>query len=505
MFVALLYCYSGWSQTTFNKRFELGFHSWISNVWETPYGYMGAGLITDLEPYFHAKLCLSGYDWQGNLLYEKQYGDTSDIMLCNPDPNGKINDSTYVLAIERGVNGIAHCGLIWINEQGDTLQTRNYPSPYLPDDPEDFSNWMVPTYLVVDDEGNIYVSCAIAKPVTANDFCILKILPNGELDWTYTYSTQDDPDLCLALKWAEDYLLVGMGGAQDGLVLSRILQIDNNGNLLSDEFTENGDVNFGYPKELEQDSNGQIFMITESVNPNGSGICPTLVSLVFEDDEVLWTAPFGNEYYQEQRGECLVKSLDGKFVALGVQYEELEEDTLNGIFNWNAWLVKCDAEGAFEWQRFYHYVESTFDQHKVYDLKATSDGGYIFCGEATDLCYTKECNVSQQGWLVKVDEYGCLVPGCQTGILEINQTANFIVGPNPANDFLNIYLETVPGIEGAFSMYDIEGKLVRSFAANQSEVTYIVDVHDMEIGVYILSFTSEKGVRINEKVLIGAR
>ncbi len=69
-------------------------------------------------------------------------------------------------------------------------------------------------------------------------------------------------------------------------------------------------------------------------------------------------------------------------------------------------LLKCDLNGALLWRRAYQ--TNTQVDHYFYDLERTLDGGYIMAGTAFDSLL-----VSQDAWLVKVDSFGCLVPGCQ--------------------------------------------------------------------------------------------
>ncbi|MBA3898775.1 MAG: T9SS type A sorting domain-containing protein, partial [Bacteroidetes bacterium] len=55
------------------------------------------------------------------------------------------------------------------------------------------------------------------------------------------------------------------------------------------------------------------------------------------------------------------------------------------------------------WERIY-YVKADMDQY-IYDIKATSDNGYIFCGSAVDSISAG--NFAQKSWIVKTDCFGC--------------------------------------------------------------------------------------------------
>jgi len=147
-------------------------------------------------------------------------------------------------------------------------------------------------------------------------------------------------------------------------------------------------------------------------------------------------------------------------------------------------------------------VVSLNDQHYANDLKATPDGGVIFCGQATDLSGDPNdvLNPPQQGWICKLDACGCLVPSCDPNcIVGVEEKATeefhaFKVGPNPANDLLNIYLppnSISENKQAQFVFYDMQGKVIKTFQPHRDDVTYIVDVADLPVGNYLLQLEIE--------------
>ena len=162
-------------------------------------------------------------------------------------------------------------------------------------------------------------------------------------------------------------------------------------------------------------------------------------------------------------------------------------------------------------ERFYHFIESPFDKHRVYDLKATSDGGYIFCGDVIDEDVATNGQIIQKGWLVKVDACGCLVPGCDpncvVGIEEFKdlRIQRFKVGPNPANQLLNIHLFASAHFHFSslhFQLHDMQGRLIKEFFPPTDNTTYMMDVEQYESGVYVLSLVDEGVVVQTEQIVI---
>jgi hypothetical protein len=137
-------------------------------------------------------------------------------------------------------------------------------------------------------------------------------------------------------------------------------------------------------------------------------------------------------------------------------------------------LAKVSPEGDSLWMRQFLYVTTIGCYHAIYDLEPTPDGGYVMVGEARpynayDTLYPPPI---QQGWILKVDEWGCLVPGCQldVGAEEAPAPALLKVYPNPASGELYVHLPEA-GQGGRFRLYDALGRQALAFAATQGEAT----------------------------------
>jgi len=98
-------------------------------------------------------------------------------------------------------------------------------------------------------------------------------------------------------------------------------------------------------------------------------------------------------------------------------------------------------------------------------------------------------------WLLKVDQYGCLVPGCQNGdtvsVTEEPDQNELLIYPNPSSDVLYIY--NYQGGESKYTISDINSKTVRKWSGNLKDHTYIVQLHDFSPGVYIVSRVDHNG------------
>jgi len=84
------------------------------------------------------------------------------------------------------------------------------------------------------------------------------------------------------------------------------------------------------------------------------------------------------------------------------------------------------------------------------------------------------------------------------GTIELDEGISFSVSPNPAQDYLKIDFEYAINEDVQVDLFSINGGLVRSFDVNQSQ---LLNVADMNKGMYILTIQSAKGIW-SQKVVI---
>jgi hypothetical protein len=166
-------------------------------------------------------------------------------------------------------------------------------------------------------------------------------------------------------------------------------------------------------------------------------------------------------------------------------------------------LWKLSAEGDSLWLRTYAFA----DGHPCHfrDVIETPDGGFAAVGVAQ----ASPGYVSDDTWVVKVDEHGCLVPGCHlVGVEELEaKGGRMLVYPNPVRGVLNVYLASPPaplqgrGKSPTMSLIDVNGKVVKQWRVGGEPTTYMADVTGLEAGVYVLRYEGG-GVVLTEKVVV---
>ena len=151
-------------------------------------------------------------------------------------------------------------------------------------------------------------------------------------------------------------------------------------------------------------------------------------------------------------------------------------------------LAKISPEGELLWKRYYQHIAGQGPSHYINDLAQAPDGGFIMVGEVRDTVNAPR----QQGWLLKVDEYGCLVPGCElVNSAEETKTGgdakvNLLLYPNPVGEQLQLYFSAEESAEYAFRILDAQGREWRRFSTHLSEVTLLVELGELPGGVYYL-------------------
>ena len=131
------------------------------------------------------------------------------------------------------------------------------------------------------------------------------------------------------------------------------------------------------------------------------------------------------------------------------------------------------------------------------------------CGESTDFNTGEDTTTGwpwQRGWVIKVDEYGCLVEGCQLAdninVTEQNQEIEYFkAGPIPVGQFLNIY-QSVTADLSTYQLINYYGQVVEEFSSMSKGTTMMLDVSKYTFGNYLLVLMDGNEVLQRTKVII---
>lgn len=481
------------AQSTFNIRVDYDSNIGQStSILETDCGYLLASV--SLEGITYSSIGLDG-----SVLEHKYHG----YGTLSGDNLQWLNDSTTINSgFKFDEAGDRFQFLIWTDAVGDSLRTVTTKSPFFDDEP--MSVWDDPTYIaprrLILDHSAIFET----SNLRANSTLVRRYDLDGEIEWEYIF----DPDLQHEKVWNETFLVKG-----DSLIFptryfswqftgdnkSSLIFLSKSGDWIDEVFIPDNIYTVN-DAVLTEDEN--LILATLGAN---FGNYPRLVSIDL-DGNINWELhfPLGPNWSGVQ-GFYSVKSLgNNEFIAGGTTRDgNPEDEEVDGLFDYYGLVVKFTGEGEVIWERRYTNLHSQCDDHELADIRPTSDGGFIFCGESRD-CFSNGPQFEaphQRGWVVKLDEHGCLVPGCQeTGIPGSETFEYFRVGPNPFTSELNIYLGEVLKEGIKFTLYDASGRKIDDFFPEHSCTTYTLEVHE-PAGWYVLELRDETGVLQREKIV----
>ena len=216
---------------------------------------------------------------------------------------------------------------------------------------------------------------------------------------------------------------------------------------------------------------------------SGNSLRHYLAKLHMADGETIWQQQYGsagteNVFYVVQ--EILP---GGDLIAAGGHRASLQ--------TYGA-MLRTTSTGDSLWMRYYQYSDSIVsDKQGLFrDVQPTPDGGFIACGTALAV----PGSYSQDVWVVKVDQHGCLEPGCQiiTGMeTQITNMREVLrVWPNPVQRSGPINIELalpdhfIPEGQLRITLTSSDGSLVHEERISNSSAASILQLPQLSTGVY---------------------
>ena len=151
-------------------------------------------------------------------------------------------------------------------------------------------------------------------------------------------------------------------------------------------------------------------------------------------------------------------------------------------------------------------INISLEEHKFADLIQTTDNGFLLCGEANHMGELTEPK-RQRSWLVKLDEHGCLVPGCHKPVSASTVNGNqekkkFTAAPNPVQNELHIYIHPNPQFQNSeLVIMDLSGNLQMEVPIIMEDLTITIDVSSLPTGMFIISYLQNGQVVQVEQVV----
>lgn len=261
------------------------------------------------------------------------------------------------------------------------------------------------------------------KQLEVNDYWLLKLDIDGNVQWSKTYGgSKDDRGQSLVQTTDGGYAIVGYamsddgdGSNNEGFHDNWVVRLDANGNILWEhsygfaghdhcyDVVETDDGGFFFAGFLDVTlSNGEgNFGLGSSLTRHGVG--EFWGNKIDDKGSLQWRRFFGGT--NNDRAHAVVQSNDGGFVMGGFS-ESNDYDISNTKGSYDFWVVNIDASGNLLWEKSFGGTGIEVS----YDIVKTPDEGYAILGHT----FSNDLEVSgNKGnsdiWLVKIDQSGNLL------------------------------------------------------------------------------------------------
>lgn len=467
------------AQTTFNvvqhHPSTLSYNGAVS-VFEQPDGYLVFSRGWSLDS-TSSGVHIAKFDLEGNILWLKEHRREFDVSIGYIDPVTEIPGNRYVASILEFGNGIPNSSyLYWFNAEGDTIRTRFFKS----DSASTEGNHGGRQLVALPDGGFLHCGWC-SDPV--NTGCITRLDSSGGILWERLYTNTNT--ILKATPLADGGFI--LGGTRNG-------QLDKAVVMRTDS---SGVVQWTKYQGLYSTTAGTQAMV------DGAG---NVLSPGSWNPDPAWTAyDRWASVYKYAPGGTLLERKDYMYNRSALALHALDKGSGHTWLVGSTFQYGVDPAGVMLlweldesldslWMRRYWYYGSRAAENFMYSVRSTSDGGLVMCG-MTKQGDTDSLPHMQSNWLLKLDAYGCLVPGCHTvGVQdhELGLQQSLRISPNPANGQVQITLHLPEGyrLDGAVQavVLDAQGREVlrQRVSANTMELRGQVDVAGLPAGLYFL-------------------
>ena len=496
---------TGVCQTTFNQQIDFGQFgfpfSTLTSVYPTDSCYYATGIVSDTSGgVFAFGTVFVKFDLHGEIMFfkkltkpDRDYFSWQGDLVATHD-GGFLDIGIVVDSVIRGV-------LIKYDTNGDTVFTMEYTNPLFPQ--EDFIYAAGLQALNNDTVAILFGVDSSIDPAPANgDIYLLYVDSLGNVLDSFMYgdatmqnpqnAVMDDGGVLITTSKTNTHLVDKNFSSQ-----AHVFKVDATGNIQWEFLSPSGQL-FDHATDVVKTPDGGIVLATgkgiEEMINSESGILKWFPYFMKLD------ASHDFEWGKEFRGGrpssafTMVKLVEATDGSGYVGVSRIGENVSVGEEVLGSWIVKATTEGDSAWARYYSFFDGINTRPVPYDLKNTPDGGYIICGE------TDPQNIGgaiDGAWLMKVDSFGCLIPGCHIVHTEElhEDVPHFAIHPNPTSDFLNFQLRGVIPKKGAqFRIINLQGHILKNMDVGYPGDTLIVPVSQWPAGIYLLQCVVDDNV-----------
>ena len=263
----------------------------------------------------------------------------------------------------------------------------------------------------------------VGKTLSVNDYWLLKLDADGNMQWNNTYGgSKDDRGQSVIQTVDGGYAIVGYamssdgdGSNNEGFHDNWILKLDSSGGI---EWERSfGFSGHDHSYDLVQTADGGFFFVgfLDVVSSEGQGstakgnlltrhgVGEFWGTRLDAQGNLVWRRYFGGT--NNDRAHSVVQADDGGFIMAGFS-ESGDSDISLAKGSYDFWVVKLDAGGELVWEKSYGGTGIEVS----YDIAKTADNAYVVTGHT----FSSDADVSKNHgesdiWLIKIDDNGSLL------------------------------------------------------------------------------------------------
>lgn len=417
------------------------------------------------------------YDFGLNNAYDLFELSNGNILLC-----GTLHDTATVTA--KGY-------LMLVNAQGDSLWMQQYGSG-------SGTNYDWATNIAQTPDGGFVISgfSWLAPNHTTSDVWIFKTDSLGNLLWQKQFDGYGRDDFFEKVIITPDGNIVCAGTtAFDGITrLDYVVKMNQQGDTLwTKQF---GGLKWSELLDFNNTLDGGFIGCGARVVASGKQ-----QASIFKLDSlgnVLWYNTFarGNGVGEYYNFSSVHELPNGNFMAAGVDYDYTQPVPGGST---RIRMMEFNNSGDSIWSKQYPHSTDE-DEDYVFDMKLTTDGGFIMCGYVIHSSPTRN-----DALVIKIDSNRCDNVPCQlsVGVEETSnfkpQTSNFKVYPNPTTGILTIELKNETIDKLIVEIYNLLGEKVYNGLVTQNSI----NINHLNNGVYFLQLKDKNNKHlVTQKLML---
>jgi len=506
------------SQITFNKTHSLDLvNSLAISVIETDSSYFISGVGVDMLDSFNVVASyLHEVDYRGETLNKSYFVDsTGSKKFEHFRPNLKRSlDGTFLLSGYQWESGELDPYIIKFDKDANIIFQTLQKSKF-----EKGNGFELDTDYLELPNGDIITVTRCQRDDQGNDaaaeICIYKLSAVGKLLWQKVIEDPSRRDFTGQLKLMPNGNIMIFGGKSKahlefhGPSWATLTEIDTSGNLVSTWISSQSEA-FDYVRTGLVVDDGYILGsgILVEYDPDRVTIRDPMILKLNKNYEKEWKLIQYNRtdtlFSPALKYNKLIEVVKNQtFVACGSGHKGVPDSPVGDFSDKYGRLIKFDANGNLIWERNYQYFgdEVYIDDHFFEDVIHTTDGGFLACGEAFNANASSPIN-AQLSWLVKMDEHGCIVPGCHDLIdntISVSNAVGLKLFPNPVSDVLNVSINHQGSYgEAQIIINNSMGQQLKTYPIKLPNLTMMIDVGRFMSGTYYLTYVVD-GVVLRTK------